>query len=136
MNPIYVQVVEVVPHPCEDIADAQNALCHAIVDAIKYAQNANGQLITSQHNVLRNWLKEMLCMIYEQVNGACVDVEEFIGPLKEDQAFIPVELSWPEGQPTMAERLDAVEGKVDAIESSMKEMKKMMSKLLDAVAKE
>ena len=123
---------DIANHVGEDIADAQNALGHAIVDAqnsigkgivdsqnalgkgIVDAQNANGQAIvdasnyiTLQHNVLSKWLHENLCLIYNKVGGG--GCTRFIGPLEEDQAFVPVELSWPEGQPTVVERLEQIQ---------------------------
>ena len=62
--------------------------------------------ITLQHNVLSEWLHGNLCLIYEALNGTCAT---FIGPLEEDQVFVPVELSWPEGQPNMMERLEQIQ---------------------------
>ena len=125
---------DIANHVGEDIADAQNASGHAIVEAqndlgqgivdaqnalgnyIVDAQNANGQAIvdasnyiTLQHNTLSQWLHSNLCLLYQALNGTC---SEFIGPLEEDQVFIPVELSWPEGQPTMAERLEQIQSRL------------------------
>jgi len=122
---------DIANHVGEDIADAQNALGHAIVNSqndigqsiidsqnalgqsIVDAQNANGQAIvdaqnyiTLQHNILSQWLHGNLRVIYEALNGTCVD---FIGPLEEDQSFIPVEFLWPEGQPNMVERLEQIQ---------------------------
>ncbi len=122
---------DIANHVGEDIADAQNTLGHAIVtsqneigksiidsqnalgEAIVDSQNANGQAIvdaqnyiTSQHNTLGEWLHTSLCQLYEKEGGTC---EEFIGPLEEDQAFIPMELSWPAGQPTMIEMLEQIQ---------------------------
>ena len=121
---------DIANHVGEDIADAQNALGHAIVDVqnelgqritdaqnalgdyIVDAQNANGEAIidsqnyiTLQHNTLSKWLSENLCLIYKQHGGVCAS---FIGPIEEDQSFIPVEFHWPEGQPTFVERLEQI----------------------------
>jgi gas vesicle protein len=71
----------------------------AIVDASNY--------ITLQHNVLSEWLYRSMCTMFKSEGGTC---ETFIGPLKEDQTTTPVELYWPEGQPTMTERLEQVQG--------------------------
>ena len=98
----------------QDIFDAQNALGQGIVDA----QNANGQdivdarnSISDQHNQMLGWLYPTLCTIYEQVGGdPCT---QSIGPLKEHQEHIPLELNWPEGQPTLMERLEQIESKFD-----------------------
>lgn len=123
---------DIANHVGEDIADAQNALGSAIVDSqndlgqgivdaqnalgnyIIEAQNANGQAIvdasnyiTLQHNVLSEWLYRSMCTMFKSEGGTC---ETFIGPLKEDQTTTPVELYWPEGQPTMTERLEQVQG--------------------------
>ncbi len=122
---------DIANHVGEDIADAQNALGHAIVNSqneigqsiidsqnalgqsIVDSQNANGEAIvdaqnyiTLQHNTLSQWLHSNLCVIYEALNGTC---ESFIGPLEEDQVFVPFELSWPENQPTMMERLEQLQ---------------------------
>jgi len=90
----------------QGIIDAQNDIGQAIVDA----QNALGQdivdnsnYITEQHNVLSEWLHENLCMIYEALDGTC---DTAIGPLQEKQAYAPVRLHWPEGQPTLIERFE------------------------------
>ena len=96
------------------IVDAQNALGTIIVDGensngklIVDAQNSKGKLIvgaqnyiTEQHNTLSRWLQKNLCTMFEKDGGTC---EVFIGPLEEDQAVLPVELYWPEGQPTLLE---------------------------------
>lgn len=136
----------------QDIVDAQNALGNYIVDA----QNANGQAIvdasnyvTEQHNKLSEWLYDSLCIMFNNSGGKC---KTFIGPLKEDQSVVPVELSWPEGQPTMLERLEQIQvevkekddnvkaemkevkEKVDNVQADMKEVKDMMSELFGLVA--
>ena len=59
--------------------------------------------ITQQHNTLSDWLHGNLCIIYKALNGSC---DRAIGPLNEDQAHIPMQLYWPEGQPTLIERLE------------------------------
>ena len=59
--------------------------------------------ITKQHNVLSEWLHENLCLIYKASGGSC---DRFIGPLTKDQAHIPMQLYWPEGQPTLINRLE------------------------------
>ena len=59
-----------------------------------------------QHNLLGAWLHTSLCEIYKALNGTCVSV---IGPLQEDQSFIPMELHWPDGAPNVIERLDHVQ---------------------------
>merc|ERR1712194_240431 len=74
-----------------------NANGKAIVDASNY--------ITSQHNKLSQWLHESLCVMFVKAGGRCITL---IGPLEEDQSVIPVELYWPEGQPTVFERLEQV----------------------------
>ena len=93
----------------EDIVDSQNALSQSIVDAA----NANGQAtvnarnaMSTQHNDLGEWLHSSLCLIFEKLNGTCT---EFIGPLSKDQVFVPMELRWPEDQPTIAERMMKIE---------------------------
>ena len=98
----------------QDIFDAQNALGQGIVDA----QNANGQGIvdarnamSDQHNQMLGWLYPTLCTIYEKVGGdPCT---QSIGPLKEHQEHIPLELHWPEGQSTLMERLEQIGSKFD-----------------------
>jgi len=119
---------DIANHVGQDIADAQNALGQAIVDArndigqgnvdtqnalgqqLVDAQNALGQgivesqnYITSQHNDLGEWLHTNLCLIYATSGGNC-DPE--IGPLQEDQAFIPMILHWPDDKPNLIERLE------------------------------
>lgn len=79
-------------------AEAQNALGQGIVDAQNY--------ITDQHNKIGEWLHGSLCLIYAAVDGSC---SRQIGPLQEDEAFIPVHLHWPEGQPTMIEKLEQMQ---------------------------
>ena len=74
-----------------------NSSASFIADAQNY--------ITSQHNVLGEWLHKNLCAIYEQTGGSC---DNAIGPLQEGQSFFPVEFHWPEGQPSMVERLEQV----------------------------
>jgi chaperonin cofactor prefoldin len=59
-----------------------------------------------QHNVLGEWLHANLCAIYEKQGGSC---ESRIGPLQDHEAFIPVNLYWPEGQPNMMERLEDIQ---------------------------
>ena len=99
----------------QDIFDAQNAIGQGIVDA----QNANGQAIvdarnamSDQHNRMLQWIKPTLCTVYAAaLGGMC---ETFVGPLlEEDQDHIPFELHWPEGQPSLMERLKQIESKVD-----------------------
>jgi len=93
----------------EFIVDSQNALGNYIIDA----QNQNGQAVvdarnamSTQHNVANKWLHGSLCLIFEKQGGKCGKV---IGPLPEDQEFVPMELHWPEGQPTIPERLTTIE---------------------------
>ena len=62
--------------------------------------------ITLQHNVLGEWLHTNLCVIYEALDGSC---SREVGPLKEDQVFIPMQLHWPEGQPNIVQRLERVQ---------------------------
>ena len=69
---------------------------------MKDAQN----YITSQHNALGEWLHTNLCAIYLAVNGSC---DRAIGPLSENQAFIPMELHWPEDQPNMFQKLEQLQ---------------------------
>ena len=59
-----------------------------------------------QHNVLGEWLHTNLCVIYEALDGSC---SREIGPLQEDQVFIPMQLHWPEGQPNIVQRLERVQ---------------------------
>ena len=100
----------------QDIFDAQNAIGQGIVDA----QNANGQGIvdarnamSDQHNQMLGWLYPTLCAIFEQAGGpSCT---QSIGPLKEHQEHIPLELHWPEGQLTLTERLEQIESKFDKV---------------------
>ena len=47
-----------------------------------------------------------MCEIYKALDGTC---ESVIGPLQEDQSFIPVELHWPDGAPNLMERLTNVQ---------------------------
>ena len=128
---LQVRHKEIANHVGEDIADAQNALGEAIVNAqnqlgqgivdaqnalgtsIVDVQNANGQAIvdasnyvTLQHNKLSTWLYKSLCTMFESMEGSC---ETFIGPLEEEQVVVPVELFWPEGQPTMLERFEQIQ---------------------------
>ena len=56
-----------------------------------------------QHNVLGEWLHTNLCIIYEALDGSCAPE---VGPLNEDQAFLPMQLHWPEGQPNIVQRLE------------------------------
>ena len=44
-----------------------------------------------------------MCLIYKASGGSC---DRTIGPLNENQAHIPMQLYWPEGQPTLIERLE------------------------------
>jgi tetrahydromethanopterin S-methyltransferase subunit G len=46
------------------------------------------------------------CVIFEMQGGSC---EARIGPLQDHEAFIPVNLYWPEGQPNMMERLENIQ---------------------------
>eukprot|EP00956_Cyclotella_meneghiniana_P016363 scaffold25814_cov57-Cyclotella_meneghiniana.AAC.3 len=119
---------DIANHVGQDIADAQNALGEAIVDAqndlgqgivdaqnalgqgIVNAQNALGQsivdtsnYITKQHNIIGDWLHESLCEIYRVSGGSC---HPTVGPLEEDQSYIPMQLHWPEGQLNMMEKID------------------------------
>ena len=65
--------------------------------------------ITLQHNVLGEWLHTNLCVIYEALDGSC---SREIGPLQEDQVFIPMQLHWPEGQPNIVQRLEQVQSAI------------------------
>ena len=49
---------------------------------------------------------QRICQVYKATGGGC---RTFIGPLEEDQDSIPVELHWPEGQPTLDVRLQQIE---------------------------
>ncbi len=96
------------------------------------AQNDNGQAIvdaqnamTTQHNVLGEWWNANLCLIYEAVNGTC---SGFIGPLQEDQTFIPMVLEWPEGQLNLAERIHNIEPLGEYVKDTVESM---MSKIPD-----
>eukprot|EP00956_Cyclotella_meneghiniana_P040818 scaffold206212_cov43-Cyclotella_meneghiniana.AAC.1 len=122
---------DIANHVGQDIADAQNALGRAIVDAqndigqeivdsqnalgqgIVDAQNALGQdivdtsnYITKQHNVLSEWLHENLCIIYKALQGTCARA---IGPLEKNQAHIPMQLYWPEGQLNIMDKIDQLQ---------------------------
>jgi hypothetical protein len=44
--------------------------------------------------------------MFQTEGGTC---EDSIGPLEEDQLFVPPVLHWPESQPTMIARLDRIE---------------------------
>ena len=70
---------------------------------IKILTKDTSNYITKQHNVLSKWLHENLCLIYKASGGSC---DRFIGPLTENQAHIPMQLYWPEGQPTLVDRLE------------------------------
>ena len=59
-----------------------------------------------QHNVLGEWLHTNLCVIYEALDGTC---SPEVGPLKEDQVFIPMHLHWPEGRQNIVQRLERVQ---------------------------
>ena len=59
--------------------------------------------ITKQHNKIGDWLHESLCEIYRVSGGSC---HPTFGPLEEDQAYIPMQLHWPEGQLNMMEKID------------------------------
>jgi hypothetical protein len=128
---LQVRHMEIANHVGEDIADAQNALGSAIKGAqnqlgqqIVAAQNALGEYIvasentsgeaiigaqnyiTLQHNKLFSWLHGSLCALFARDGVTC---ESVIGPLEENQSFIPVAFHWPEGQPTMIERLEQIQ---------------------------
>ena len=62
--------------------------------------------VTKQHNALSEWLFENLCIIYKASGGSC---ESVIGPLQENQAHIPMQLYWPEGQPTIMEKIHLIQ---------------------------
>ena len=62
--------------------------------------------ITKQHNVLSEWLHENLCIIYKALNGTCAIA---IGPLQENQAHIPMQLYWAEGQLNIMEKIDQIQ---------------------------
>merc|ERR1712238_7912 len=124
----------------EDIFDSQNAIGQSIIDA----QNANGQLIvdahnamSDQHNRMLKWMHDdfpqRICQVYNASGGKC---KSFIGPLEEDQGNIPIELHWPEDQPTLDVRLQQIESslsldnidkKESNVEGKMDEMKTEMS---------
>ena len=69
-----------------------------IIDASNY--------VTEQHNALSEWLYDNLCIIYKASGGSC---ESVIGPLQENQAHIPMQLYWPEGQPSIMEKIDLIQ---------------------------
>jgi len=122
---------DIANHVGQDIADTQNALGQAIVGAqndigqgIVDAQNALGQeivdsqntlgqaivdsqnYITLQHNELGEWLHTNLCLIYKASGGSC---DPTVGPLREDQAYIPMQLHWPDGQLNMMEKIEQLQ---------------------------
>ena len=70
---------------------------------IKTLITETSNYITKQHNELSEWLHENLCLIYAASGGSC---DRFIGPLTENQAHIPMQFYWPEGQPTLIDRLE------------------------------
>ena len=112
----------------QDIFDAQNALGQGIVDA----QNANGKGIvdarnamSDQHNQMLGWLYPSLCAIFEQAGGD--ECTQSIGPLKEHQEHIPLELHWPEGQPTLTERLQQIEMGGDDIREALSDIQRALS---------
>ena len=47
------------------------------------------------------------------MHGTCAT---FIGPLAEDQVFIPVELEWPDGRPTVVERLENIQSTLSLVQ--------------------
>jgi hypothetical protein len=96
--------------------DSENRLGHQLMNA----QN----IITSQHNGLSEWLYESLCLLFAHDGITC---ERFVGPLEENRSLIPVGFHSPEGHLTAMERL---EGKVEAIQEEMKEIKDMMGKVI------
>ena len=44
--------------------------------------------------------------MFESMEGSC---KSFDGPLDEEQVVVPAELVWPEGQPTVLERLEQIQ---------------------------
>ena len=98
------------------IVDSENRLGHQLMDAQNF--------ITLQHNGLSGWLHQSLCLLFARDGITC---ERFVGPLEENQSLIPVGFHSPEGQLTAMERL---EGKVEAIQEEMKEIKDMMGKVI------
>ena len=62
--------------------------------------------MSDQHNRMLGWLQSTLCQIYAKQGGTCTS---FIGPLQEDQEHIPMELVWPEDQPTVLEQLQQIQ---------------------------
>ena len=62
-----------------------------------------------------------MALIYEQGGGSCTD---FIGPLEEDQTFIPMVLNMPEeGQPTLMDKLQYIESKGDDLHNAINDIK-------------
>ena len=62
--------------------------------------------ITKQHNILGEWLHENLCQIYKVSGSSC---DPAVGPLEEDQTYIPMQLHWPEGQLNIMEKIDELQ---------------------------
>merc|ERR1711865_358478 len=60
------------------------------------------------HNVLSEWLYESLCTMFTSTNGNATCVS-FVGPLQEHQSLAPIELHWPEDQPTVIKKLEQVQ---------------------------
>ena len=62
------------------------------------------------------------------MSGTC---ETFIGPLEEDQMQLPLELHWPEDQPTLMERLHQIEMNGDNIQAVMEGIQRALSISVD-----
>merc|ERR1712238_391310 len=93
--------------------------------------------MSDQHNRMLKWMHDdfpqRICQVYNASGGKC---KSFIGPLEEDQGNIPIELHWPEDQPTLDVRLQQIESslsldnidkKESNVEGKMDEMKTEIS---------
>jgi len=121
----------------QKITDAQNAVGQGIVDA------SNG--ITEQHNKILSWIDKRftrrICQVHQATGGECLT---FIGPLVEGEKHAPIEMSWPENQPSLTERfkelethhneIKAVEGKIEVVEEKIEEIKGRVNDMKDMMA--
>jgi len=123
----------------QDIVDTQNILGQKITDA----QNEAGQGLTnalnyvaSQHNevveFIENKFSTNVCKVYQATGGLC---QTFIGPLEEGKKHAPLEVSWPENQPSLTERLQDLETFGNKIKEEVKDITGVMDIKGDAAMK-